>query len=123
MLAAGARTLRCARCGTAFRAESPAPLPPPAAPPAAPTAAPAWREAAEEVPRPVPARGPRRHAPIDPPLPPTQPEAPGRGAALAAWIASLLLLAGAAWAAHAWRAEIVAAWPPAARLYAALGIG
>ena len=39
-----------------------------------------------------------------------------------AWIASLVLLAFLVGAAYAWRAQIMAAWPPSERLYAALGL-
>jgi predicted Zn finger-like uncharacterized protein len=39
-----------------------------------------------------------------------------------AWLASLAVLGFLGWAAYAWRAEIVAAWPPSARMYAAFGV-
>lgn len=39
-----------------------------------------------------------------------------------AWLASLAVLAFLGWAAYAWRADIVAAWPPSARMYAAFGV-
>jgi predicted Zn finger-like uncharacterized protein len=39
-----------------------------------------------------------------------------------AWLASLAVLAVLAWAAYAWRAEIVAAWPPSGRMYAIFGV-
>jgi hypothetical protein len=39
-----------------------------------------------------------------------------------AWLASLAALAFLGWAAYAWRAEIVAAWPPSARMYATFGV-
>jgi hypothetical protein len=39
----------------------------------------------------------------------------------AAWIGSVLLLAGGAAAAWVWRADVAEAWPPAARLFAMLG--
>jgi hypothetical protein len=47
-----------------------------------------------------------------------------RGDALpvVAWVASLALLACLVGAAYAWRAPIMAAWPPSERLYAALGL-
>jgi predicted Zn finger-like uncharacterized protein len=77
-----------------------------------------------EPPRPLSFRGTRRHAPIDPPLPRREERVPdGRGAAIAGWIGSVILLLTAAWLAYAWRSEITAFWPPAARLYAALGLG
>ena len=39
-----------------------------------------------------------------------------------AWAASLVLLVLAAGAAYTWRGQIVAAWPPSAHAYAALGL-
>jgi predicted Zn finger-like uncharacterized protein len=39
-----------------------------------------------------------------------------------AWAASLALIVFLGWAAYAWRAQIVEAWPPSARMYAALGM-
>jgi len=38
-----------------------------------------------------------------------------------AWLASLALLLALAWCAFAWRAEVIAAWPPSARVYALFG--
>ena len=40
----------------------------------------------------------------------------------AAWAASVVLLLALAWGAYAWRGEIMHAWPPSERLYAALGL-
>jgi predicted Zn finger-like uncharacterized protein len=160
LLAAGPRPLRCARCGTEFRAELPpaepfvaaaepaavpvaaaasaAPPPPPGsepvvAPPEPPSAMPERGpaqavaapedEAAQEAPRPLPSRA-RQHAPIYPPLPrrEEQEAAAERGVALAGWAGSLILLATAVWLVYAWRAEIIELWPPAARLFIALGL-
>jgi hypothetical protein len=42
-----------------------------------------------------------------------------RGAAIAISIAVLIALG---WAAYAWRAEVMLAWPPSQRLFAALGL-
>ena len=39
-----------------------------------------------------------------------------------AWVASFVLLVLAAGAAYTWRGQIVAAWPPSANAYAALGL-
>ncbi|MGO9997379.1 MAG: zinc-ribbon domain-containing protein [Acetobacteraceae bacterium] len=39
-----------------------------------------------------------------------------------AWVASLVLLVLAAGAAYTWRAQIIAAWPPSAHAYAAVGL-
>jgi predicted Zn finger-like uncharacterized protein len=38
-----------------------------------------------------------------------------------AWLGSLVLLAFLGWAAYEWRAPIIEAWPPSARIYAAFG--
>jgi len=39
------------------------------------------------------------------------------------WVASIVIWALVVWAAYAYRAEVMAAWPPSQRLYAALGLG
>ena len=39
-----------------------------------------------------------------------------------AWAASLALLIAAGAALYVWRGPVTQAWPPAARLYAALGL-
>jgi predicted Zn finger-like uncharacterized protein len=39
-----------------------------------------------------------------------------------AWLTSLAVLAFLGWSAYAWRAEIVAAWPPSDRMYAVFGV-
>ncbi len=40
----------------------------------------------------------------------------------AAWAVSVLLLILAAGAAYVWRSQLIDAWPPSQRLYAALGL-
>ncbi|HWL81285.1 MAG TPA: zinc-ribbon domain-containing protein [Roseomonas sp.] len=124
------REVRCLRCGRtwapvgreAAMASEPRQLPSPAAP-------------SSETPpprRPMPLRiRPRLGASTaepepPPPLPP--PEEPpaalrSLAAPLLAWAASLLLVGGALAVLWAWRAEIVAFWPPAERLVQALGGG
>lgn len=93
-LLAPGRAVRCVRCG-----ESWVPLPPRlAAPP------------------------PRLALPPLRPSPPAAPE-PGLAGAVFAWALSLAALAGAGAALWHWRAEIAAAWPPAARLLALLPPG
>lgn len=39
-----------------------------------------------------------------------------------AWVASFVLLVLAVGAAYTWRAQVIAAWPPSAHAYAALGL-
>ncbi|WP_426959699.1 zinc-ribbon domain-containing protein [Muricoccus radiodurans] len=135
---AGGKTVRCTRCGTSWAPELPSPerqtperqTPERQTPERQTPERPAREEAA---PRPVfsaaepPLDMPRPPAPAPlPPKPRAEPvpvERPQPRAALGiAWAASLLILAGAAYAAWHWRAEVVAAWPPAARAYMALGL-
>jgi predicted Zn finger-like uncharacterized protein len=114
------RRLRCARCGHAWMA-----TPPPAdttEPSAAgsPPAGPAPIEPPPPPPMPAVHRPPQV---IDPPLPRLG-DLPARQASgpllWAAWIGSVLVLVGAAAVLWAYRAEVVAAWPPAARLFPTL---
>lgn len=70
--------------------------------------------------RPPPTRGPLHHSPIDPP---EDPPAPATGRLAAAWLGSLALVGVGGAALVVFQAEIAAAWPPAARLYVALGLG
>jgi len=42
--------------------------------------------------------------------------------AIAAWVLSLLLLIGAGGAAVNWRVQVMAAWPPSERVFAAVGL-
>jgi predicted Zn finger-like uncharacterized protein len=124
------RVVRCARCGGDWTPVEGTPVqdvdPPPRAaapppPPTEPAAAVVERTAAEETAEPQ-----------------TTPETPGPSAMdkLAAhpalpqsrlplrlaWAASLLLIILAAWSAYALRSQIVDAWPPSARMYAAFGM-
>ncbi|WP_158287557.1 zinc-ribbon domain-containing protein [Falsiroseomonas bella] len=117
-------------------AEEPAPPPAPAAepqvtepPPPPEAAAPPGPEPArpEREPEPEPTPPPRAaRAPrvADPPLPyRPPPDSPRGGLPLVlAWLLSLAILGGAGWATWHYHAEIVAAWPPAERLYQALGV-
>lgn len=136
-LAAGARMLRCARCGHQFRAALPTPAEPatlpkqaaPVTPPPQPESAGGTAPDGAETPpavtsRPPPSRGPTRSMPIDPPLPRLgdAPASPPDRFALAGWLLTVAALLVAAYAAYAWRDEIMAAWPPAARLFTALGL-
>jgi hypothetical protein len=38
------------------------------------------------------------------------------------WLLSLAVLGGAGYACYAWRAKVMAAWPPSQRVFAALGV-
>ncbi len=133
-LVTAGRVVRCARCGGEWapieaHAAEPERAPPtpvatpvddppavsdepagPAAPPAPPLDSPA---AAEASPRPPSAMD--RLA-----LQATRPSS--RLQLRLAWLASLAVLAFLGWAAYAWRAEIVAAWPPSGRIYAIFGM-
>jgi predicted Zn finger-like uncharacterized protein len=101
-------------------AASPAPPPEPEPPPRPDVVAPLRPPPPEPPPsRPPPTRGPSQHSPIEA----VAADPPRGGAALAlAWLLSLAALGGAGYAAFLYRAEIMQAWPPAARLFAALGL-
>lgn len=122
LLAGPARMLRCSRCAAEFqlpRAEAPAaaaPEPPPADPPK-PEPPPRIAEAvsasrmAEAAPAPpVPAWAPT----------PAEPETDG--ALARAWVASLIVVVGAAVALVVFRDAVMVAWPPATRLFVAIGL-
>lgn len=118
------RPLRCGQCGTVFpMPEPPAPEPEPVAfrAPEPPRPAPV---VAEPRPEPVPlAEEPRpepRGAGDTPPEAATG--AASRGLRVA-WAASIALLLGGGLAAIIKRDAVMEAWPPAARLFAALGLG
>ena len=120
------RPLRCGQCGTVFpMPEPPAPEPEPVSfrapePPPAPSMV--------EEPRPAPtpvAEEPKQPEPeaVVPDKPPEAAnEASSRGLR-AAWAASIALLLGGGLAAIIKRDAVMEAWPPAARLFAALGLG
>jgi predicted Zn finger-like uncharacterized protein len=130
-LLAGRKAVRCARCGQDWH---PAELPP--AEPFAPSPPPA-AQVAETVASPpeiaMPARpvlaGPpveRRPVPvgasaIDRLM--TPPPRPAASLALRlGWIGSVALVMVLLYGAYVWRADVMAAWPPSVRLYAALGL-
>ena len=71
-------------------------------------------------PRPEPVREPSLS---QAPAPAGQVLLPGRPpVVLAGWVLSLVLLGCLAWAAYAWRADVMRQWPPSQRLYAAFGL-
>lgn len=122
---AGPRKVRCVKCRHSWLAHEQGGAAPPEAEASSP--APAAIDEAELPPRrPLPLRR-RAPAMAGPPAPPTElafdledPPASNR-AVTVAWVASLLILAGACWVGWQYRADVVAAWPASARLYGALG--
>ena len=135
LLAAGPRLLRCARCSTEFSAALPeakappepepapalqaAPPPDSALPEPSPAPAPPAELALAPPERPKPTRGPAAPSPMDTL---DAPAPPGQGRLAAAWIASFGTIGAGLFALLHWQAEIAAAWPPASRLYAVLGL-
>ena len=131
------RRLRCAKCGHAWLAQPPAAAPGAmpagrtaaealrdAMPPAVPEGGPADEgraEAARDLPppRPAPRRLPQL---IDPPLPRPGDGGPPKAWLWLAWAASILLVLLLIVVMWVFQEDIVAAWPPAARLYRALGL-
>lgn len=116
LLAGPGRMLRCSRCATDFALPLPDAAPPP-----------------DERPppeSPPPDRVSRRLEPrVDVPLVPLPQQeieaalAAETGRALRlAWAVSLAVVAGGLVALVAFRGEVMAAWPPAARLFSALGL-
>ncbi len=117
------RTVRCARCAVQW---TPNPTPPPEPSPTvdptaetpAPTIAPLFVEAAPPaIENPIPAvmaaQPPAPAAPVPPPR---------RTALAAAWAATAVILALLAWLAVTRRADLIRAWPPSERAYAALNL-
>jgi predicted Zn finger-like uncharacterized protein len=143
ILAGGPRVVKCARCGGEWTpapagAPTPAPAtdkppaiaadddPPPPAKPAGPMAALEAEGAGRLEPRVNPLR-PRTEPRATPTTVDADPPAPvaarkaGAGP-IAAWILSLIVLIGAGGAAVTWRAQVMAAWPPSQRVFAAVGL-
>jgi predicted Zn finger-like uncharacterized protein len=125
---APARRLRCTACGTSWDwtpAAPPPPEPEPDQPAAAPQAAAEPPPENAAPPRP-PMEGPRievaREERIAAAPPPARDAARGGMGVALAWLLSLAILLAAAAALYAWRVPVMAAWPPAIRLYAALGL-
>jgi predicted Zn finger-like uncharacterized protein len=110
------RPLRCARCRSEW-------CPLPAAPP---PASDDWVFRAPEPPPPEPEPEPDEKLPFFERLPPEPlhpPAADGpRVAVIAAWLVSILVLAGLCAAAITWRQPIERAWPPSVRAYALIGL-
>jgi predicted Zn finger-like uncharacterized protein len=114
LLDQGARKVRCARCAFEWQPEPLAPAPPPL----------------EPAPRLRPAERPLRTDPLPPLPPPERMPSSARArsgsasmlASLAALAISVVVLISLGWAVYAWRAEVMHAWPPSQRLFAALGL-
>jgi predicted Zn finger-like uncharacterized protein len=116
------RPLRCGQCGTLF----PIPEPPAPEPLAFGVAEPLTPAPVAEEPRPAskPLTEEVQPKPEETPIAPPEAAngASSRGLR-AAWAASILLLIGGGLAAIIQRDAVMAAWPPAARLFGALGLG
>jgi predicted Zn finger-like uncharacterized protein len=104
-LAAGKR-LRCARCGKEWH--PPAAAPPPVA------------EVVKPVAPPYPLERPARVGPERKPAAAVHARA-GTGL-WAAWILTLAVLGAGTWGAYKYRAQVMQAWPPSQRAYAAIGL-
>ena len=126
------RTVRCVRCAhdwTAVPVDPPPPPeeaiepPPPPTPPPPPPPPPHVEVEPEPVAPPPPAEVPlsaieRLAAPLE-----MEPEIDSRSSTLiAAWVLSLAILLAAGVAGYVERDPVMRAWPPSARLYAALGL-
>jgi predicted Zn finger-like uncharacterized protein len=107
------RLVRCARCAHDFR-------PPLDDDPIVEAAV----ESVSYADAPVPAAGPVREDALPArPLPARPPVVSNaeRAKILAAWAASFVAIAAFAWLGIVYRRPVIHAWPPSARLYAALG--
>ena len=120
MLRDRTRPLRCSQCRTVF------PMPDPPAPEPEPMA---WRAPEPPPPRvveePPPAPVIEELLPEPEPAEETLAEAANEASARrlrAAWAASIMLLIGGGLTAIIKRDAVMEAWPPAARLFAALGL-
>ena len=113
------RPVRCARCATEW---TPLPAPPIREPVPVPGLPPLPGPSDITLP-PLPSREP---LPEPRPVPQERLAPAGRASAdravLAGWVLSLAVLLLLGWAAVAWRAEVMRAWPPSERAYGALGL-
>ena len=116
LLAGAARALRCSRCGADFPLPDLAPAAAALPPVPAPTPAPE----PPVIEAPVTETPPSAPPPRD--RPPVASTPPGQVALVRAWAASLAILACGAVALVAFRSQLMTAWPPATRFFAALGL-
>ena len=136
-LLAPGRTVRCVRCARAWVpiAAEPEAVPEPVAPEPQgwftpePEREPEQRpsdtvepEGDLDIPKAAPRPGFAPPAMFDTEPDEPQMDEPEGRRSWAPWLASLLVLAIAAFALVQWRAQIMAAWPPSQRLYALLGL-
>ena len=116
------RPLRCGQCEAVF------PTPEPPAPEPLAFRAPEPPAPEMEEPRPAPAPAPlaeesRTESQAMREATPETAQEPASRGLRAAWAASIALLIGGGLAAIIQRDVVMEAWPPAARLFAALGLG
>jgi predicted Zn finger-like uncharacterized protein len=128
-LVTAGRTVRCARCGgewmpvQAGAAEQEPEMAPMDAPPSvfSEPAGIAMPQAPARGASPIAEASPRPSSAMDRLAVQSTPPS-SRLRLRLAWLASLVLLALLCLVAYAWRADIVDAWPPSARMYAAFGM-
>lgn len=138
---AGRKVVRCSRCGTEWTpglSKQPA-LPPETPPPESPhldltrvaeAAESPDPAASSQEPAPAPAARPARDKPARDKLEPSAMERLAQAAQppprsvwpKIAWLISLLIIFALLGAGYVWRNDIMRAWPPSTRLYAALGL-
>lgn len=117
LLSGAPRSLRCSRCGADF-------TPPRAEASLAPSIEPPAEQMVEAM-VPTPAAAPEpaaTPAPAPPPVPARAPVAAPPTTLLRAWVGSLALVLGSILALVLFRTQVMSAWPPATRLFAALGL-
>ena len=119
------RIVRCARCRNEWTpVQGISPGPPAAPEPPDSHEPPPAEEPAPRAPEPPPTEEPApevRQSAMD--RLSAHPARPATGTGLRiAWAASLVAILALAGAAYAWRAQVVAAWPPSARAYALFGM-
>jgi len=116
-LVTAGRVVRCARCA---REWAPVEAAAPPEPPPPPTAVEDSKPPAADVPR-MPVVAIARQSAMDR-LAAHPPEPQPSGHLRLAWAATVAVLVVAAAVAYTWRGDIVTAWPPSARAYAAFGL-